>query len=80
MLTDEATCYKMFRREILVGLDLQEEGFGFCPEVTAKLARRGVRIMEMPIRYTARSRADGKKLRLKDGWEALRCLWRYSRR
>ena|GEM_PF-426264 len=80
VLTDEATCYKMFRREILFGLDLQEEGFGFCPEVTAKLARRGVRIMEMPIRYTARSRADGKKLRLKDGWEALRCLWRYTRR
>jgi len=80
VLTDEATCYKMFRREVLLGLDLKEDGFGFCPEVTAKLARKGVRIVEVPIRYTARSRSEGKKLRLKDGWEALCCLWRYSRR
>jgi len=79
-LTDEATCYKMFRREVLLGLGLQEDGFGFCPEVTAKLAHRGVRIVETPIRYTVRSRVEGKKLRLRDGWEALRCLWRYSRR
>lgn len=77
-LTDEATCYKVFRREVLLSLDLSEDGFGFCAEVTAKLSRRGVKIMEVPIRYRARSRAEGKKLRLRDGWKAIRCLLKYS--
>lgn len=78
-LTDVATCYKVFRREVLLSFPLQEERFGFCAEVTAKLARAGIPILEVPIRYRHRSRAEGKKLRWRDGWEALRCLWKYSR-
>lgn len=77
-LTDEATCYKVFRHEVLLGLALEEDGFGFCPEVTAKLGRQGVKIVEVPIRYQARSAAQGKKLRLRDGWKALFCLLKYS--
>lgn len=82
-LTDEATCYKLFRREVLTGLELLEDGFGFCPEVTAKIARmvrKGtVRLAEVPVKYHARTLAQGKKIRLKDGVTALRCLWKYSR-
>lgn len=77
-LTDEATCYKMVRRDILQGLDLKEDGFGFCPEVTAKLTSAGVRIQEVPIRYVARSRAEGKKLRFRHSLEAVVCLFRYA--
>lgn len=79
-LTDEATCYKVFRREVLARLTLREERFGFCPEVTVKLSRRGVRILEVPIHYAARSRAQGKKLRWRDGLVALGCLLRYTLR
>lgn len=77
-LSDEATCYKLFRRELLLGLELQEVGFGFCPEVTAKLARGGIRIVEVPIRYRARSRGEGKKIRWRHGLQALWCIVKYS--
>ncbi len=77
-LTDEATGLKMMRRELLCRLNLREDGFGFCPEVTAKLAKAGVRIREVPIRYAARSRSEGKKLRLRHSVEALVCLLRYA--
>jgi hypothetical protein len=81
-LTDEATCYKLFTREVLAEMELSEDGFGFCPEVTAKVAkfvRSGeVRLVEVPIRYHGRTRAEGKKIRLRDGLAALRCLWRHS--
>ena len=80
-LTDEATCYKLFKREVLARFELTEDGFGFCPEVTAKvskLVRAGeVRLVEVPISYRGRSRAEGKKIRLRDGLAALRCLWRH---
>ncbi|HAV65506.1 MAG TPA: hypothetical protein DCY13_24420 [Verrucomicrobiales bacterium] len=82
-LTDEATCYKLFKRDVLQRIELTEEGFGFCPEVTAKVARlirRGeVRLVEVPITYRGRTRAEGKKIRLRDGWSALQCLWRHTR-
>ena len=82
-LTDEATCYKLFNREVLARLELTENGFGFCPEVTAKVAklvRQGkVRLIEVPITYRGRTRAEGKKIRLRDGLAALACLWRHSR-
>ena len=82
-LTDEATCYKLFKREVLARVELTEDGFGFCPEVTAKvgkLVRLGqVRLVEVPIRYHGRTRAEGKKIRLRDGLAALACLWRHSR-
>jgi glycosyltransferase involved in cell wall biosynthesis len=82
-LTDEATCYKLFKRDVLDRIDLTEDGFGFCPEVTAKLGqlvRSGqVRLVEVPIGYRGRTRADGKKIRLRDGLAALACLWRHRR-
>jgi glycosyltransferase involved in cell wall biosynthesis len=80
-LTDEATCYKLFTREVLDQIHLTEDGFGFCPEVTAKVARLirdgHVRLREVPITYRGRSNADGKKIRLRDGVGALRCLWKH---
>ncbi len=77
-LTDEATCYKMFRREILGRIKLEEEGFGFCPEFTAKIRKLGIRIHEVPISYRGRTRSEGKKIRLWDGAEALRCIFKYN--
>jgi dolichol-phosphate mannosyltransferase len=76
-LTDEATCYKTFATGLVQSLDLQCERFEFCPEVTAKLCRMGIPILEVPISYRARSAAEGKKIRLRDGIEALRTLWRW---
>jgi len=76
-LTDEATCYKACPTALLRSLDLQCRRFEFCPEVTAKLCRMGVRIREVPIRYDPRSRYHGKKLRVCDGWTALHELWRW---
>ncbi len=80
-LTDMETGYKVFRREVLqdmVGV-LKENRFGIEPELIAKIARRGHRIAEVPIKYTARSRAQGKKIGWKDGLRALWCIVRYSR-
>lgn len=70
-ITDEATCFKVFRTDILRSLGLTCTGFEFCPEVTAKLGRRGVRIVEVPISYTARDVEAGKKVRWTDGLEAM---------
>lgn len=77
-LTDMETCHKVFRRSALEGIPLREEGFGIEPELTAKLARRGCRFVEVPIRYEARGYADGKKIRLRHAVEALACIVRYS--
>jgi glycosyltransferase involved in cell wall biosynthesis len=76
-LTDEATCYKMFRRELLNRFTLHEDGFGFCPEFTAKVARVGARLVEMPIAYHPRRCSDGKKIRLRHGLGALWCVIKY---
>ena len=76
-LTDEATCYKLFRTEDLRRMDLQCQRFEFCPEVTAKACRMGLKIVEVPISYRPRTRAEGKKIRLRDGWDAVKTLWRY---
>lgn len=77
-LTDEATCYKLFRRELLARLDLRENGFGFCPEFTAKVARLGLRVVEVPVRYQGRTQAEGKKIRLWHGLQAGWCVLKYS--
>ncbi len=66
-LTDEATCLKLFRTELLRELDLRANGFDFCPEVTAKLGRLGIPVVEVPISYGARSVREGKKIRWTDG-------------
>ena len=76
-LTDEATCYKVFRTSLLKSLPLRCERFEFCPEVTAKVAKRGERILELPIRYHYRTRAQGKKIGWRDGFEAIWTLIRY---
>jgi dolichol-phosphate mannosyltransferase len=76
-MTDEATCYKAFRTEVLRSIPLTCRRFEFCPEVTAKLIRRGHRIVEVPIQYEARSMAQGKKIRWTDGVEAIWTLVKY---
>lgn len=70
-LTDMETCYKVFRRPVLDGLRLRSEGFGFEPEFTAKVARAGWRIYEVPISYSGRTYAEGKKITWKDGLRAI---------
>ena len=76
-ITDEATCYKAFRTDVLQSIPLVCMRFEFCPEVTAKLIRRGYRIAETPISYEARSVAQGKKIRWTDGVEAIWTLLKY---
>jgi glycosyltransferase involved in cell wall biosynthesis len=78
-LTDEATCYKVLPTAVLRKMDLQCRGFEFCPEVTAKLCRLGLRIDEVPIRYFPRAARAGKKLRWRDGLKAAATLWKYRR-
>jgi hypothetical protein len=72
------TCYKAFRREVVQELPLKQDRFGFEPEVTAKVARRGYRVAETPIGYRARSYAEGKKIGVKDAFNALYCIVRYG--
>jgi dolichol-phosphate mannosyltransferase len=78
-LTDEATCYKLIDRELITRMDLACERFEFCPEVTAKAARMGVPIAEIPITYRPRPVSAGKKIRARDGVEAIATLLRYLR-
>ena len=76
-ITDEATCYKVFRADIIKSIPLRCERFEFCPEVTAKVRKRGVRIYEVPITYVGRSVAEGKKINWKDGVSAIWTLLKY---
>ena len=77
-LTDMETCYKVFRRTVIQSIPLKQNRFGFEPEITAKLARRGYRVEELPVRYKARNWADGKKIGVRDGVNALLCILRYA--
>lgn len=76
-ISDEATCYKVFKAEILKRQKLHCNRFDFCPEITAKLAKQGVKIIEVPINYQGRSRQEGKKINWKDGFVALWTLLKY---
>lgn len=76
-ITDEATCYKAFRTTLLQSLPLRCKRFEFCPEVTALIRKRGIRIHEVPISYKARTRAEGKKIRWYDFFEAVWTLVKY---
>jgi len=76
MLTDMETCYKVMRREVLDGLDLQSDGFGIEPEITAKIFKRGYRVYEVPITYDGRGYDEGKKITWQDGLVALWVLLR----
>ena len=78
-LTDMETCYKVFRREVLDGMVLRSNRFGFEPEFTAKIAKKrpALRIYEIPISYSGRTYEEGKKIGLKDAFQALFCIIRY---
>jgi glycosyltransferase involved in cell wall biosynthesis len=77
-LTDMETCYKVFRKEVLQGIELKSERFGFEPEITAKIAKHNWRIYEVPISYAGRTYEEGKKITWKDGVIALWCIVRYT--
>ena len=78
-LTDMETCYKVFRREVLQGIQLKSNRFGFEPEITAKIAKKKTwRIYEVPISYAGRTYEEGKKITWKDGVHALWCIIRYT--
>ena len=76
-MTDMETCYKVFRREIIQSIPLEENRFGFEPEVTVKIAKRNLRVYEVGISYWGRTYAEGKKIGWKDGFRALWCLGKY---
>jgi hypothetical protein len=77
-LTDMETCYKCFRREVIQSIDIEENRFGFEPEITAKLARGRWRIYEVGISYSGRTYDEGKKIGWRDGVRAVYCIVRYS--
>ena len=76
-LTDMEVCYKVFKKEVLEGIEIEEERFGFEPEITAKVAKAKWRIYEVPISYYGRSYAEGKKIGWRDGLRALWCIIKY---
>ena len=76
-LTDMETCYKVFRREVLTGIAIKSDRFGFEPEITAKIAKHNWRIYEVPITYAGRTYEEGKKITWKDGVQALWCIIRF---
>ncbi len=77
-LTDMETCYKVFRRELIQQVDIEENRFGIEPEITAKIAQMRPRIYEMGISYYGRTYEEGKKIGVKDGFRALYCIFRYN--
>ena len=79
-LTDMETCYKVFRREIIQQITIEEDRFGFEPEVTAKLAHMRVRFYEVGISYYGRTYEEGKKIGWRDGFRAIYCILKYNLR
>lgn len=78
-LTDMETCYKAFRREVIQAIDIEENRFGFEPEITAKISRKRIRIHEVPISYYPRTKEEGKKIGFRDGMRAVYCIWKYRK-
>ena len=76
-LTDQPTCYKVFKKNILDTIDLEENGFGFCSEVTSKLLLKNIEPYEVPIDYFPRNKSDGKKISWKDGLRAIYIILKY---
>jgi len=72
------TGYKAFRREVLAGIEIEQNRFGFEPEITAKIAKAGWRVYEVSISYSGRTYEEGKKIGWKDGFQAVWCILRYS--
>ncbi len=77
-LTDMETCYKAFRREVIQAVTIEEDRFGFEPEITAKVARMGVVVFEVGISYSGRTYDEGKKIGWRDGVRAVWCILKYS--
>ena len=77
-LTDMEVCYKVFKREVIQSIPLKEDRFGFEVEITAKVARRKLKIYEVPISYYGRDYSEGKKIGWRDGFSALRCIVTYA--
>jgi glycosyltransferase involved in cell wall biosynthesis len=77
-MTDMETCYKVFRREILQSIPIEEDRFGFEPEITVKISKRRLRVYEVGIGYWGRTYEEGKKIGWRDGFRALWCLLKYS--
>jgi glycosyltransferase involved in cell wall biosynthesis len=77
-LTDMETCYKVFRRDVIQSIPLEEDRFGFEPEVTVKIAKRRLRVYEVGISYSGRTYEEGKKIGWKDGFRAIWCLLKFS--
>lgn len=76
-LTDMETCYKAFKRELIQSIEIVENRFGFEPEITAKISRKGIKIKEVPISYAPRTNEEGKKIGFKDGVRAIYCIFKY---
>jgi glycosyltransferase involved in cell wall biosynthesis len=77
-LTDMETCYKAFRRSVIQSIEIEENRFGFEPEITAKVSKLGVRIYEVGISYYGRTYAEGKKIGYRDGFRAIYCIVKYN--
>ena len=77
-LSDMEVCYKVFKSEIIKDIELKEDRFGFEPEITAKIAKKNIRIYEVGVKYFGRTYSDGKKITWKDGFSALRCIIKYG--
>jgi len=77
-VTDMETCYKAFKREVIQNIKVEENRFGFEPEITAKIARRGLRVYEVAVSYYPRSFAEGKHIGWKDGFRAIWCIFKYG--
>ena len=77
-LTDAHTCYKVFDAELFKKLELKENNFNFCPEVTTKISNQGVKIYELPIKYQGRDYDEGKKIKLIDALKAIYCILKYK--
>ena len=76
-LTDAHTCYKMFTNDVFQSIELNEDGFSFCPEITTKIGLKKIRIKEVPINYLGRSYQEGKKITYVDGFIAIKSLFKY---
>jgi hypothetical protein len=77
-LTDMETCYKAFRTEVIQSIEIEEDRFGFEPEITAKVAQRRLRVFEVGISYSGRTYDEGKKIGWRDGMRALWCIGKYG--
>jgi hypothetical protein len=77
-LTDMECCYKMFRREVIQSIAIEENRFGFEPEITAKIAKKNLRVYEVGVSYSGRTYAEGKKIGWRDGFRAIYAIVKYN--